>query len=65
MTEPFRPWRCPTHPDERRCRTDGQCASCYADRQAAEYEPRPARDTTADPHPLETALARLGSQGVS
>ena len=56
---------CRRHPQNRAWRVNGQCASCYADRQAAEYEPRPARDTTADPHPLETALSRLGSQGVS
>lgn len=54
-------WRCKKHPEQRACRVNGECASCYADRQAAEYAPRPARDTSADPHPLESALARLGA----
>lgn len=51
---------CARHPGAP-TRTDGVCGRCFAEANAVEYEPRTARDTTADPHPLETALARLDS----
>lgn len=41
-------------------RADGTCPVCRNDALAAEYELRPARDPKADPHPLETAIAKLG-----
>lgn len=39
-------------------RTDGTCGRCYAEANAAEYEPRPARGP-AVAHPLEAAFARI------
>lgn len=51
---------CKRHPLNRSWRVNGECGSCFADRQGGDYEPRQPRDPSADPHPLETAFAQLG-----
>ena len=53
----FRPWQCKTHPEQHACRTDGECASCYADRKGS---PQPARFDRRPP----TAEARQARAGL-
>lgn len=57
--------RCKRHPLTWGRRKNGECGGCYADRMGVEYDMRPAHDTAADPHPLESALARLQTTGAA
>lgn len=49
---------CPKHPNNRRYRTSGECADCFAERVAAPYEGRKS-DPDRKQRPLEDALARV------
>lgn len=55
---------CRRHPQSS-VRTDGTCGKCFAEANGVDYEPRRPRDPDADPHPLETALARMNRGTVN